>query len=161
MKNLFIDMISFLKTLTFIDYILYFAILILIILVVSLIYLLKTTNIDDEDIIYDSEEFDIKNAVEQISNNSKNQNISLTDYEKEQEEKAIISYQELVSSIKKNKINYEDDEISTDNVKIRKINLDNLISEEEEKEETVKVRVMTFEHEEAFLAALKQLQKLL
>lgn len=157
MKNLIIDIIAFLKTLTFIDYVLYFAILILIILVTSLIYLLKTTNIDEEDFCYEEDGFDIKNAVEELSQ-SKPQNINLTDYEKEQEEKAIISYQELVNSIKKNKINYEE-EITNESVKIRKVNLDDLISEEAE--EPVKVRVMTFEHEEAFLEALKQLQKLL
>jgi len=156
MKSLLIDVMAFLKTLTFVDYILYFAILILIILVVSLIYLLKTTNIDEEESEY-SEEFDIANAVEELSNN-KTQNIVLTDYEKEQEEKAIISYEELVNSIKKNKINYED-EITDSDIKIRKVNLDNLLSEEAE--ENVKVRVMTFEHEEAFLEALKKLQKLL
>lgn len=156
MKSLLIDVMAFLKTLTFVDYILYFAILILIILVVSLIYLLKTTNIDEEESEY-SEEFDIANAVEELSNN-KTQNIVLTDYEKEQEEKAIISYEELVNSIKKNKINYED-EITDSDVKIRKVNLDNLLSEEAE--ENVKVRVMNFEHEEAFLEALKKLQKLL
>lgn len=157
MKSLILDIVSFLKTLTFIDYVLYFAILILIILVASLVYLLKTTNIDEEELYYD-DDFDIKDAVEEISQ-SKPQNINLTDYEKEQEEKAIISYQELVNSIKKNKINYEDDEIINDDIKIRKVNLDNLVSEEIE--ESVKVRVMTFEHEEAFLEALKKLQKLL
>lgn len=158
MKSLILDIVSFLKTLTFIDYVLYFAILILIILVASLVYLLKTTNIDEEELYYEDDDFDIKDAVEEISQ-SKPQNINLTDYEKEQEEKAIISYQELVNSIKKNKINYEDDEIINDDIKIRKINLDNLVSEEIE--ESVKVRVMTFEHEEAFLEALKKLQKLL
>lgn len=158
MKNLFIDVISFLKTLTFIDYVLYFAILVLIILVVSLIYLLKTTSIDEEEMYYDEEEFNIESAVEQLSN-SKIQNINLTDYEKEQEEKAIISYQELVNNIKKNKINYEDEEKVNDNVKIRKINLDNLTSVEVE--EPVKIQVMNFEHEEEFLEILKKLQKLL
>lgn len=157
MKNLIVDIIAFLDTLTFIDYVLYFAILILIILIVSLIYLIKTTNVDEEIFDEDSE-FDIKNAVEELTN-AEPKNINLTDYEKEQEEKAIISYQELVNSIKKNKINYEDENVVNDEVRIRKVNLDDLISEEQE--ESLKVRIMTFEHEEAFLEALQQLQKLL
>ena len=157
MKNLVIDVISFLKTLTFIDYVLYFAILILIILVASLIYLLKTTNIDEEDFEYD-EEFDIKSTVEELSQ-TKSQNINLTDYEKEQEEKAIISYEELVNTIKKNEINYEEENTPNKDVKIRKIDLDNL--DKEYNREPVKVRLMTYEHEEEFLRSLKQLQKLL
>lgn len=157
MKNLVIDVISFLKTLTFIDYVLYFAILILIILVASLIYLLKTTNIDEEDFEYD-EEFDIKSTVEELSQ-TKSQNINLTDYEKEQEEKAIISYEELVNTIKKNEINYEEENTPNKDVKIRKIDLDNL--DKECNREPVKVRLMTYEHEEEFLRSLKQLQKLL
>ena len=52
----------------------------------------------------------------------------MTEYEKEQEEKAIISYEELVNSIKKKKINYEDEKNDKD-VSIKKIDLDNLISE--------------------------------
>ena len=159
MKNLFLDIISFLKTLTFIDYILYFAILVLIILVASLIYLLKTTNIEDEEENEIDEEFDIRSTVEELSQ-SQPQNIDLTEYEKEQEEKAIISYEELVNSIKKNKINYETDEMLDNQVSVKKINLDNLISDEIE-ETNLKVKVMNFEHEEAFLKALKQLQKLL
>lgn len=157
MKNLVIDVVSFLKTLTFIDYVLYFAILILIILVASLIYLLKTTNIDEEDFEYD-EEFDIKSTVEELSQ-TKSQNINLTDYEKEQEEKAIISYEELVNTIKKNEINYEEENTPNKDVKIRKIDLDNL--DKECNREPVKVRLMTYEHEEEFLRSLKQLQKLL
>ena len=157
MKNLVIDVVSFLKTLTFIDYVLYFAILILIILVASLIYLLKTTNIDEEDFEYD-EEFDIKSTVEELSQ-TKSQNINLTDYEKEQEEKAIISYEELVNTIKKNEINYEEENTLNKDVKIRKIDLDNL--DKECNREPVKVRLMTYEHEEEFLRSLKQLQKLL
>ena len=79
---MFIDILNFLRSLTFIDYVLYFAILILIILVVSLIYLLKTTGIDEEDLNEtDDNEFDIKNAIEQISQEQP-KNIDLTEYEK-------------------------------------------------------------------------------
>ena len=88
MKSIIKDIVSFLSSLTLIDYILYFAILILIILVVSLVYLLKTTTIDEEDILdNDNNEFDIRNAIEQISQEDSKNNISLTEYEKEQEEK--------------------------------------------------------------------------
>lgn len=160
MKNLFLDIVSFLKSLTFIDYVLYFSILVLLILVVSLIYLLKTTDIDEEELENtNNDDFDIKEAAQKISQ-EKPQNIDLTQYEKEQEEKAIISYEELVNSIKKNKINYETNEMLGNEISVKKIDLDNLISEEQE-EKDIKVKVITYEHEEAFLETLKQLQKLL
>ena len=86
---MFIDILNFLKSLTLIDYVLYFAILILIILVVSLIYLLNTTGIDEEDLNEtEDSEFDIKNAIEQISQEQP-KNIDLTEYEKEQKNSYI------------------------------------------------------------------------
>ena len=65
MKSLILDIITFFKTLTFVDYVLYLAMLVLIILVVSLIYLLRTTDIDSL-VIEDDDDFDIKKAVEEI-----------------------------------------------------------------------------------------------
>ena len=156
MKNLILNIIEFLKTLTLIDYILYIAILILIILIVSLVYLLKTTDIENA-ISEEDEEFDIKNAVEELKDYTPRE-IELNDYEKEQEENAIISYDELVNNARNNKINYVDEKIN-DNISVKKFDLDNLVSDDEEP--PMNVRVLSYEHEEAFLAALKQLQKLL
>ena len=124
----------------------------------SLIYLLKTTDIENDISIDDNDEFDIKNAVKELEEKQPRE-IELTDYEREQEENAIISYDELLSNTRNNKINYVDERIN-DNVSVKKFDLDNLVSEEEEQPK-VAVRVVTYEHEEAFLAALKQLQKLL
>ncbi len=161
MKSIFLDIVSFLKSLSLIDYVLYFAILILIVLVVSLLYLLKTTGIDEEEIdSKDENDFDIKNAIEQISQEQP-KNIDLTEYEKEQEEKAIISYEELVNSIKRNKINYAD-ESNDDNISIKKIDLDNLISDEvEEQSVDYSYKQINFQHEEKYLKELKELISLL
>lgn len=160
-KSIFLDIVSFLKSLSLIDYVLYFAILILIVLVVSLLYLLKTTGIDEEEIdSKDENDFDIKNAIEQISQEQP-KNIDLTEYEKEQEEKAIISYEELVNSIKRNKINYAD-ESNDDNISIKKIDLDNLISDEvEEQSVDYSYKQINFQHEEKYLKELKELISLL
>ena len=157
LKSLILSILEFLKTLTLIDYILYIAILVLIILIVSLIYLLKTTDIENSILEENEDDFDIKNAVKELNDYTPRE-LELTDYEKEQEENAIISYDELVNNTKKNKINYETEEING-NVSVKKFDLDNLVSEGEK--EHMNVRVVSFEHEEAFLAALKQLQKLL
>lgn len=158
MKSLILDIITFFKTLTFIDYVLYFAVLALIVLIVSLIYLFKTTNIEDylEDC---DEDFDIQKAVLEMEQNTSRE-LELNDYEKEQEENAIISYKELVDNAKKNKLNYVTNEMVGNTVSVKKFNLENLLSEEPDNID-LNVRVITYEHEEAFLEALKKLQKLL
>ena len=154
MKNLFIDLTAFLKSLTIIDYVLYFAILVLIILVASLIYLLKTTTFEEDEIIEETSDndFDIKTAVKELATEEKKPVITFTDYEKEQEEKAIISYDELIERKNQSEIDYETDEMLDDEVSVKKINLEHLNKAPEEKKSL-------FVHEEEFLEALKQLQK--
>ena len=70
-------------------------------------------------------------------------NIELTSYEKEQEQSAIISYQELL----KNKDNQQ-------TINIDKVSID----PEDMPLPSFKVNLMNYEKEEAFLKALKQLQ---
>ena len=82
-----------------------------------------------------------------------------TEYEKEQEEKAIISYDELLKKHNQYAINYEKEEVKDDLV-IKKVNLNNLINTEE-KEELKDVRVISYKKEEDFLSALKELNRLL
>ena len=92
------DIISFFHTLSLIDYILYFSVLTLIVLVISLIYILK--NNEEEEILKKpvqneiEDEIDLKNIVNTIDEKPK-PIIDMTEYENEQEEKAIISYEEL------------------------------------------------------------------
>ena len=143
---------NFLSSLSLIDYVLYFAILVLLILIVSLIYLLKTTDIYEEfDEEETDDEIDLKKVTNQIEN-TKPEYEGLTDYEKEQEQKAIISYDELLEKAKNKEIIY-DDEYDYEDVQVKKINLDTLT------EERKPHRVITLEHEEEFLNSLKKLQK--
>ena len=76
----------------------------------------------------------------------------------EQEESAIISYDELVKNKNKVGIDY-DEEYSSDipNLSIKKINLTNEVKIEEEQK--LEVKLMQYDKEEAFLKALKQLQE--
>ena len=155
MKNLVLDIASFLKSLTVIDYVLYFAILILLLLIVSLIYLLKTTDIEEEEIEQINEDdINLKDLTKTLENR-KPEYEGLTEYEQEQEQKAIISYDELLNSVKNNNISY-DDEYMEDTVRIKKVNLDTLAEERQKPH-----KVISLEHEEAFLQSLKKLQKLL
>jgi len=182
--TIFKDVLGFLNMLTFIDLVFFFSVVILIILVVSLIYFIKINNevfeapikkinkakeeikepekkvqVEVAKVIDENEEgelLDLQTLTKQLEEN-KGMNIDLTAYEKEQEERAIISYDELLSKTSNSKINYEEEEV-VDDITIKKVDLANLISEVEE-EQSLKVQVISYNHEEAFLEALKQLQQ--
>jgi hypothetical protein len=179
MIHFFEDILAFLKTLSFIDYILYFAILVLIILIISLIYILR---MNDEDFENPSETKDFDSPKKEENRNTlQEQNdfidlrqivntidekptpvIDMTAFEAEQEEKAIISYDELISNTKSHPINYDTEELVDDTIKVKKINLENLTNLEiTEEPPRIEVKLFTYDHEEAFLQTLKQLNELL
>lgn len=151
------DIILFLKNLTFIDYVFFFTVIFLIILVVSLIYFIRI----NEDLIEKEEEITDPDNLQSIATAIKNdaKPVTFTSYEKEQEDKAIISYDELLSNTGKYEFNYasEDDK---DGVSIKKFDLENLVSESVKGEETkMEVHLFPLKREEEFLKALKELQK--
>ena len=157
--KLFNDIGDFLETLSFIDVVFFFAVLILIILVVTLIYFIKINKDDEEDKKQDDETAEMK-IVKEIRENMKNDDvvINFTDYEKDQEEKAIISYDELLNKSNKYGLNYEKEDIY-DDLSVKKVDLDNLVNKNSEIKVNSDVRVISFAKEEAFLEALKRLQK--
>lgn len=168
MKQLIKDIISFSKSLTAVDLLLYFAVLTLIILIVSLIYIIKTSDDEEaEDLIenkttfFNQEDVDIKEIITNIENREETVS-EFTDYESEQEEKAIISYDELIAQ--SNNVSIEYSNITkNDDVLIKQVDL----------EKTGKIELdpikralnskisLSYEHEQEFLESLKQLQKLL
>ncbi len=156
--KLFRDIGDFLETLSFIDIVFFFAVLILIILIVTLIYFIKI-NKDDEGEKENNETAEMK-IVKEIRENMKNDDvvINFTDYEKDQEEKAIISYDELLNKSNKYGLNYEKEDIY-DDLSVKKVDLDNLVNKNSEIKVNSDVRVISFAKEEAFLEALKRLQK--
>ena len=86
--------------------------------------------------------------------------ITCTEYEKDQEEKAIISYEELLQKHNKYAINYEKEEVIDDLI-VKKVNLNDLVNKNAEEKIETKVRAISYEKEEAFLDALKELNSLL
>ena len=86
--------------------------------------------------------------------------IELTNYEKEQEESAVISYEELLSKRKNSVVNYDDSFVNNTNVEVKKIDLrDNLETSQTIMPTTkIEVNLFNYEKEEAFLKALRQLQ---
>lgn len=178
--NLIKDVISILTSLSLVDYILYFSILALIILVAALIYVMKTEENEKEEkkeVAVGSEsvknsvesEIDLQTVVNTIDENPKPL-VDMTVYEKEQEQKAIISYEELINESKKQQINYDEEELIDDCIPTKKINLTTLINETGGRKPKEGLDVNPKEHEnilfhyekeEAFLKALQELNKLL
>ncbi len=157
--KLFSDIWEFLKTLNFVDIVFFFAVLILMVLVVTLIYFIKINN--DEEVKDKKEETAEMKIVREIQENlgKEEPTVNFTEYEKDQEDKAIISYDELLNkNSNKYGLNYEKEEVQ-DDFSIKKVNLDDLVNKNSEEAPRVDVRVISFAKEEAFLQALKQLQK--
>lgn len=162
MKYLIRDIWAFLSSLAIIDYILYFAVLVLIILIISLIYIMRNSEeepITNEEMTEDNE-INLKEIVKTIDECPKPV-IDMTAYETEQEEKAIISYDELLKTAS-HPLQYDDEEIIDNEIKVKKINIDAPYSKEtKEPISTNHCNLFSYEKEEAFLNALKQLNELL
>lgn len=186
------DTISFIKTLSFVDIVFFFAVVALMLLIVTLIHFvlenkyneetgekestLETKNspiiaitkngeskienkqIEDQEIMKEANDLlEIAAALEQAEPNNSN----LNRYEEEQEEKAIISYDELLERTNEWAINYSEEESIAEDLTVKKVDLNNLVNKEISLKPEIKVSVISYEKEEAFLAALKELQHLL
>lgn len=167
MGQLFKDVGSFLGTLSFIDFVLYFAVLILVILIITLIYIIKSESLDSETVVskevLDTESLDLRKIVETIDEKPE-PIIDMTLYEAEQEEKAIISYDELIQSSKCQPLQYDEEKLIDNEVCVKKISLSDLpkpISSVQSDCKVSPVQLMKYDREEAFLKALKQLNELL
>ncbi|MGM9834981.1 MAG: hypothetical protein ACI31M_04310 [Bacilli bacterium] len=186
MKDVLIVVYNYINSLSLIDIAIFCVLMVLAILIISLINTLKGYTIVKKDVKQEKKEeiqqeleinevkeiekkqeikqddiFDLS-AVTQELERAEKMNIDLTPYEAEQEEKAIISYDELLQARNDLKINYED-EISDDGIVVKKVNMENMTSyiENDEEKADTNVKVISYEKEEAFLESLKQLQKLL
>lgn len=141
------DLYAFISNLDPIDILLYFAIVILVILIISLIYVIKTG--EDEPVYepsYDKhEELDLRAVMNDINNDNYENNI-VTNYETEQEEKAIISYQELLNQNKYGRLDYEEEK-KNDEIVIKKVNLENLTKPKIEEEPKNTSKSVKFEEE--------------
>ena len=186
------DIVSFIKTLSLVDIVFFFAVVALMLLIVTLIHFIlenkyneeieeKSINIsennnvpisvnnieakkieqnknNDQEILKEANDLlEIAAALEQAEPN----NINLNRYEEEQEEKAIISYDELLERTNEWAINYSEEESIAEDLTVKKVDLNNLVNKEISLKPEIKVSVISYEKEEAFLAALKELQHLL
>ena len=167
------DTLSFLKTLSFVDVVFFFAVLALMLLVIVLIYFLRENrfedehnnitfkqNIIDKDIDTSSKsEIDSLKEITEALENAEPSTVNLNKYEEEQEEKAIISYDELLKKKNDFAINYSEEENLDEDLTVKKVDLDNLVNRDVVVKPEIKVSVISYQKEEAFLEALKQLQQ--
>lgn len=159
-----INVINFLKTLNFTDIIFFLAVLALMLLIITLIYFIKENSEEDLEFntIEEPKELTELDSLKEITKSLENAEpaaISINKYEEEQEEKAIISYEELLKKKNDFAINYSEEENITEELTIKKVDLDNLINKEVEEKPNLNVTVISYEKEEAFLEALKNLQQ--
>lgn len=153
------DVLSFLKSLTLIDYVFFFTVLFLLILVVCLIYFViinkDAANIKTLDL---NDPMDLKKLANSIVVDK--EPIEFTSYEEEQEKKAIISYDELLSKTDNGSINYVDE--NTNDSLVKRVNLQDLIKPAvnvEVAEEEHENKAISLEKEEDFLKALNELKE--
>ncbi len=149
------------------DILLFLSVIALIVISIMMVYLVYSQNIqlnkqlDKKD---NKKEIDeLRELSKELEHINRNNNINMTKYEEEQEQKAIISYDELIKNKNRVSIGYENEEL-VNNVEIKKIDLDRTgeIELDPIKQElNSKVTLVSYEHEEEFLASLKKLQYLL
>jgi len=128
----------------------------LIIMTVIVISLIKNNRIEDEE--EQKEPFDLKILTEKLENRDVDDRIILTSkYEEEQEQKAIISYDELLKNASSMEINCEEEQNLADELTVKKID-----TEKTNKSKTLNEEVSTiksfynYDKEEEFLKTLKE-----
>ena len=141
------------------DLLLILVVISLIIISVTMVYLVyfqKNQGKKDND--QNSDTLDLRELSRKLENLPKNTTMNLTDFEKDQEEKAIISYDELLNNKNNVSIGYENSELK-DNIEVKKIDLDNtgeLELDPLKRQANTKISLVTYEHEEEFLNTLKK-----
>ena len=158
MKDLLENLMGFIYSLSMGDYFFFIGTVLLIILLVYIIYLIKCG--DDEEVVLGKDGFDIEAVCKNIEKNYKPETIKLTSYEEEQENNAIISYDELIKNKDKININYDDEYRNRiPESEVRKISISEDKNENTLEMPKLNVKMFEYEEEENFLKALKELQK--
>lgn len=157
MKDLLENLMGFIYSLSMGDYFFFIGTVLLIVLLVYIVYLIKCG--DDEEVVPGKDGFDIEAVCKNIEKNYKPETIKLTSYEEEQENNAVISYEELLKNKDKISVSYDDEyEFEEPTLSVKKFDLTNTSETPVIDESKLKVQLMSYEKEEEFLKALKDLQ---
>ena len=161
MKDLLENLMGFIYSLSMGDYFFFIGTFLLIVLFVYILYLIKCS--DGEEVLNavsdKKDDFDIEAVTKAIEKDYKPETIRLTSYEEEQENNAVISYEELLRNKDKISVSYDDEyEFEEPTLSVKKFDLTNTSETPVIDESKLKVQLMSYEKEEEFLKALKDLQ---
>ncbi len=157
MKEMLENLLGFIYSLSMGDYFFFIGTFLLIVLFIYILYLIKSGD-EEKAAVKEDETFDLEKVTKDIEQNYKPETIKLTSYEEEQENNAIISYDELVKTRELKKVSYDDEyTYEIPELKVKKFDL-NTISNTVIDEPKLDVQLMSYEKEEEFLKTLKKLQ---
>ena len=161
MKEMYENLVGFIYSLSMGDYFFFIGTFLLIVLFVYILYLIKCS--DGEEVLNavseKKDDFDIEAVTKAIEKDYKPETIRLTSYEEEQENNAVISYEELLKNKDKISVSYDDEyEFEEPTLSVKKFDLTNTSETPVIDQSKLKVQLMSYEKEEEFLKALKDLQ---
>ncbi len=161
MKEMYENLVGFIYSLSMGDYFFFIGTFLLIVLFVYILYLIKCSDGEEAlNAVSDKkDDFDIEAVTKAIEKDYKPETIRLTSYEEEQENNAVISYEELLKNKDKISVSYDDEyEFEEPTLSVKKFDLTNTSETPVIDESKLKVQLMSYEKEEEFLKALKDLQ---
>ena len=161
MKEMYENLVGFIYSLSMGDYFFFIGTFLLIVLFVYILYLIKCSDGEEAlNAVSDKkDDFDIEAVTKAIEIDYKPETIRLTSYEEEQENDAVISYEELLKNKDKISVSYDDEyEFEEPTLSVKKFDLTNTSETPVIDESKLKVQLMSYEKEEEFLKALKDLQ---
>ena len=161
MKEMYENLVGFIYSLSMGDYFFFIGTFLLIVLFVYILYLIKCS--DGEEVLNavsdKKDDFDIEAVTKVIEKDYKPETLRLTSYEEEQENNAVISYEELLKNKDKISVSYDDEyEFEEPTLSVKKFDLTNTSETPVIDESKLKVQLMSYEKEEEFLKVLKDLQ---
>ena len=161
MKEMYENLVGFIYSLSMGDYFFFIGTFLLIVLFVYSLYLIKCSDGEEalNAVSEKKDDFDIEAVTKAIEKDYKPETIRLTSYEEEQENNAVISYEELLKNKDKISVSYDDEyEFEEPTLSVKKFDLTNTSETPVIDESKLKVQLMSYEKEEEFLKALKDLQ---
>ena len=110
----------------------------------------------DAEALWQKDDFDLLSVSQELETMPRERKVNMTPYEEEQEEKAIISYDELVNQ-RNEDINYSNEYKKNENdILVKQVDLDKT-----KKVDLSEIDNKDYKHEEEFLKSLKDLQEVL
>lgn len=161
MKEMYENLVGFIYSLSMGDYFFFIGTFLLIVLFVYILYLIKCSDGEEAEnaVSEKKDDFDIEAVTKAIEKDYKPETIRLTSYEEEQENNAVISYEELLKNKDKISVSYDDEyEFEEPTLSVKKFDLTNTSETPVIDESKLKVQLISYEKEEEFLKALKDLQ---